>query len=127
MSAPTTDNKVAGTVNKIIKAGENAAVDSVEALIVADVPALGFPVLKQLWQALFGWIAAYFVKIAETGVTFVVIDLQVGHEESKMSAALAALVAAEKTGNADEIKKAIAVYAEAQSALVHSDGSSTAV
>jgi hypothetical protein len=122
MTTPTTTNSAATLSGKIISALANVGVQSVEALIIADVPALGFPVIKQIWEAAFGWVASYFVKAAQNGATFAVIDVQVGAEETAMSAALAAVVAAEKTGDAAKIKAAIQAYANAQSALVHDDG-----
>lgn len=126
MSAPTTTNATATTVDAGIKAAGSGIVGVAEGMIIAAQPWLGWPGIKQIWEALFSWIASYFEKAAATGATFVVIDVQVGSEETKMSAALAALVAAEKSGNADAIKTAIQVYANTQSTLVHDDGSSTA-
>lgn len=123
---PTTDNKTANLADRIIKSLSNAGVATVETMIIADVPFLGWPVIKPLWEIPFGWVASYFTKAAENGATFAVIDLQVDHEESNLSAALKALIEAEKSGDAEAIKKAIQAYANAQSALVHSDGSSHA-
>lgn len=123
---PQTTNSTATEVNSIVSALGNAGVQAVEALIIADVPVLGFPGLKQLWELLLGWVAGYFIKAAENGATFAIIDLQIAGEESGMSKALAALVAAEKTGDAAQIQAAIKVYANAQSALVHDDGSAPA-
>ncbi len=123
---PTTTNGTATAANNAIGAAGNAIVTVVEAMIITDQPWLGTIGVKQLWQALFGWIAGYFVKAAQNGATFAIIDVQVGNEESGISAALAALVAAEKTGNASAIQAAVQVYANCQSALVHDDGSSVA-
>lgn len=120
------ENKTATTINTGIRVTGNAIVTLVENMIVADVPALGLPIIKQLWQALFTWVAGYFIKAAENGATFEVIDVQVEHEETIISEALAAVVAAEKSGDANALKKAIKDYADAQTALVHDDGSSTA-
>ncbi len=121
---PTTINKTANAVDSAIQSAETGIIGVVETMIIADVPALGFPIIKQLWEALFNWIAGYFTKAAMDGATFLVIDHQVDKEQSALSKALAALTAAQKTGNADEIKKAIQAYADCHSSLVHSDGSS---
>lgn len=123
---PTTTNNTAQEANKLVSALSNAGVQAVEALIITDVPWLGWPVVKQFWEIPFAWVAGYFTKAAQNGVTFAIIDVQVGSEETGMSAALAAVVAAEKTGDAAKIKAAIQAYANAQSALIHDDGSSPA-
>jgi hypothetical protein len=59
--------------------------------------------------------------------TFVVIDLQVSAEQAGISQALQNLMLAEKGGNSSAIQAAIQAYANAQSALVHDDGSSPAI
>lgn len=123
---PTNVNGTATTVNKIISAMDNAGVQVVEAMIIADVPFLGWPGIKQIWEGFFAWIASYFIKAEENGATFAVIDIQVGSEESGISKALAAVIAAEKSGDKDAIAKAIQDYQSAQSALVHNDGSAPA-
>ena len=96
-------------------------------MILSDVPWLGFPGLKQIWEALFGWIAGYFIKAAENGAAFVIMDLQIDNEKSRISTALAAIVVAEKSGDKNAIQTAIRNYAAAQSALVHDDGSAPAI
>ena len=123
MSNPSTTNSTATVVDGVIGSVGGTIVTVVEGMIIADVPALGFPVLKQIWEALFNWIASYFILAAKEGATFFVIDVQVDQEESSMTDALKALIAAEKTGDKDAIQKAIAAYAKAHSALVHDDGS----
>ena len=123
---PTATNTTATDINTIVKVAGGTIVSVAETMIIADVPFLGFPVVKQLWEIVFEWIASYFIKAAENGATFTVIDLQVSSEESGISNALAALVAAEKSGDPNAIKTAIQNYANAQSSLVHSDGSAPA-
>lgn len=122
---PTTENRTANEVSTLMSSLENAGVVTVENLIIADVPWLGAPVIKQIWQALFAWIAGYFLKAAQDGATFVVIDAQISSEEFYLSEALAKLMMAEKTGDPNAIQIAIKNYADAQSELVHSDGSSS--
>jgi len=119
-------NPTANTINDIISATETGIVAVVASMIVADVPWLATPILRTLLVDLLNWVCGYFAKAAENGATFVVIDLQVASEESGISSALAALIAAEKTGNQDAISQAIQVYANAQSALVADNGSSPA-
>lgn len=122
---PTTENSAAGIANTVIKVGETGIVAVAESLAITAVPWLGLPVIKQLWEGIFNFIADKFEKAAATGATFLVIDVQVGNEETQMSKELAAVIAAEKSGDANAIKIAIANYANAQSALVHDDGSHT--
>jgi hypothetical protein len=120
---PTTENKTAGFIANAIKSLGNSGVKIVEALIIADLPWLGWPGIKQVWQLLLGFVASYFIVAAQNGATFEVIDTQVGGELDALSVALRALIAAQKTGDPVAIKKAIQDYADAHSALVHSDGS----
>lgn len=125
MSDPVTDNKTASAVNSGIDFAGGTIVSAVEGLIIADVPALSLPIIKQLWEALFGWVAGYFIKAAKTGATFAIIDSQINGEVTTLSKALAAIAAAQKTGDEDALKKAIQDYANAHSALAHSDGSAS--
>lgn len=124
-TTPTTNNTDANAVNAIIGGLGGTIVSVVEDAIITDAPFLGFPLVKPIWEALFSWIASYFIKAAENGATFAVIDHQVGVEESAVSKALLNLILAEKGGDPSAIKSAIQAYADAQSALIHSDGSAT--
>lgn len=120
---PTTENATAGRIANILKSLGNSGVQAVEALIIADVPWLGWPGIKQAWEFVLGWVAGYFITAAQNGATFAVIDTQVGGELDALTIALRALIAAQKTGDPIAIKKAIQDYADAHSALIHSDGS----
>ena len=126
MDQPTTTNQTANNLNTAILKVSGTLCTMVETAIIADVPFLGAPVVKQLWETLFNFIASYFIKYSENGVTFAVIDVQTDQEQSNMSDALKNLLAAEKSGDQNAIQNAIAAYAVAQSALVHDDGSATA-
>lgn len=126
MSDPTTTNKIADIVNRAIRTLGDTSVQTVQNLIIADIPELGLPFVKQLWEIPFGLIASYFIKFAENGGTFVVIDMQTGAEKIGISKALAEIIAAEKSGDKNAIAKAIVDYQKAQSALVHDDGSAPA-
>jgi len=123
MSSPTTTNESANLANKtIVNVGNNIVSVAKKALLV-EFPILGAPIIKQVWEALFDFIAGYIERAAETGATFAVIDTQIKQEKSNLSVALKNLMDAERSGDKDAIKKAIQAYADAQSALVHSDGS----
>lgn len=122
-TTPTTENKTAGTVNKIIGAASGGIVELAEALAIAQCSWLGWPGVKQIWEAIFQFIAGKFTAAFQIGATFKIIDGQVDGELKNVSKELLAIAAAEKSGNADAIKKAIQEYANANSALIHSDGS----
>jgi len=124
---PTTVNPIASAVNSGIAAAVKAGETQVEALILADAPWAGLPVIKQLLEALIGYIGGKFSEVLQGVGTFTVIDVQVGHEKSAISQALADLVAAEKSGDQNAIQLAIQAYANAQSALVGDDGSAPPV
>jgi hypothetical protein len=125
MTNPPTTNQTAATIDSIVKGAGGTLVNVAEALCIAEAPFLGLPVIKQFWELGFQWVASKFILAAETGATFAVIDVQVSKEETNVSAALAAVIAAEKSGNPDAIKSAIQAYANSQSALASYDGSST--
>lgn len=125
MTTPTTDNQTASIIDSIISGAENGLVKMVEGMAIADVPWLGLPIIKQIWEALLCWIAGYFSKAAQTLATFTVIDAQVSNEQTGLSQALQNLINAEKSGNAAAIQIAIQAYANAQSALANDNGSAT--
>ena len=116
-------NKTATLVNKIIAGAETGIVNVAESLAIADCPWLGWPGVKQIWEAAFSFVADKFTRAAQTGATFIVIDHQVDGEEKGLSAALIELKNAELSGDAVRIKKTIQDYANANSALDNSDGS----
>ena len=122
---PTTTNNTANTVNNVISVASDVVVATVEALIITEVPFLGMPVIKQIFDGVFHFIAGYFVRAAQMGATFAVIDIQTAVEENALTKALAEIQAAEKSGDKDALQKALQDYQKAQSALINSDGSST--
>lgn len=122
-STPETTNSTASKVSTIISTTGNVIVNVVEGMIIADQPWLGTPGIKQIWEALFNYIASYFIKAAQQGATFAIIDSQVSKEKMAISEAMAALIVAEQSGDLNAIKNAIQNYANANSALLHDDGS----
>lgn len=123
MTTPDTTNKTASRVNQWLAALENAGMVAVMALMIADMPWLKWPIIYQFFKLGMGWVGSYVLKASQTGATFFVIDTQVAGEKNALSQALANLIAAEKSGDHDAIKKAIQAYADANSALTHYDGS----
>jgi hypothetical protein len=122
-SQPQTVNQTAQTIGEVIAGVDSAIVEVAEDLAIAQYPWLGYPILKQIWQALFGYFSGLFTLAAQTGATFAVIDYQIGDEEDEISKELAAIAAAEKAQDPVALKAAIKAYADANSALLHSDGS----
>ena len=122
-SQPETTNEPATIINTTLSGAGKIVVGVVENMIVADVPWLGLPGIKQIWEGLLSWICGYVEKATQEGATFAVIDVQVSSEQSALSKALANLVAAQKSGDKDAIRSAILVYQQANSALIHDDGS----
>jgi hypothetical protein len=122
VSTPLPNDPTTAKLDGAISTTVNSGVTAVETLALTLKPWLGWPVVKQIWEGIFQWIAGLFVQVAETGETFAVIDNQTGTEVTGMSTALANLLAAEKSGDQNAINAAIQAYATANSALVRSDG-----
>jgi hypothetical protein len=120
---PAPVNQTAGIVNKVIVGAETGLVDLAESMAIAADPWLGLPGIKQIWEALFQYFANLFTRASQTGATFLIIDSQVSSEQRTLSTALIALQAAELSGDATRIQKAIQNYANANSAEIRDDGS----
>jgi hypothetical protein len=123
MSAPTTKNSTATEAQNIIATVNGIIESAAQAAIIAYIPALGLPVVKQITEAIENAVANEITKLEQTGVLFLVVDIQVASEEGDLSDQIAAVKAAEGTGNALLIQTAIAHFAASQSSLVHDDGS----
>lgn len=105
----------------------NAAASAAEKALETSYPWLAFPVVKQIFEFGFSFVAGKISDALQNEATFQVIDTQVGSEETGISQALANLIAAEKTGNAQAIQAAITAYQQAQSALINDNGSASAI
>ena len=123
MSDPTTTNSTVNEVNTVIKGIENICVPLIENLIIAQVPALGLPIVKQITEGIEQILANYLTKWAEEQADFIIIDGQTASEQSNLSAALKALIAAEQSKDQNAITQALSAYQAAQASLVSSDGS----
>jgi hypothetical protein len=129
--APTTTNPAASAaddvINNVIQAGVRAADDAIESAIVAAVPALALPVVHQMVDVIVETVAGVvgnaISKQAQLVGTFIIIDAQVSGEQTALSNALKNLILAEQGGDPHAIQVAIQAYADAQSALLHDDGS----
>lgn len=109
------------TADALISGANSAGVKFIEALIIADFPWMGFPLIRLFLGWGLAFVAGYVTKAEETEVSFLVIDSQTSSEETALSAALKALAVAQKAGNSNEVQKAIQAYADAQSALIKKD------
>jgi hypothetical protein len=123
---PTPENKTASIVNSVIKAGNCGIKNVTEALLIAKFPFLGIIGIRQVFGFIMSYIFGTASEAEQNGATFAIIDSQVAGQQSDFKDARAALIAAKKSGNPDEIKKAIKAYADAHSAAVHYDGESHA-
>lgn len=125
MTDPTTTNTTAQTVNTIVARANSSAVQILQGLITADVPWLGWPVIKQIFSFFLSWLDGYISIAEQKGATTVVITAQTDAEETNFNVALAALKAAQATGDANAITAAQNNYTAAALALANSDGSSS--
>jgi hypothetical protein len=125
MGDPTATNKIATEVDGAIKNANSAGVTFVESLIIADYPPLAFPPLKLILGWVLGFLDGYISKAEQAGVSFKIYQAQAGAELTQLQKAEADLVQAEQHQNPADAQKAIQEVADAQSALVHSDGSAT--
>lgn len=120
---PAPINQTATEIDKIIQTMENVLVPIAQKAIETAVPTLDIIVIKQITEAIEQGLANYITKYAQLGATFIVIDLQKDSEVSAASGPLAAVIAAEKSGDPNALAQAIAAFQKAQSALVKDDGS----
>lgn len=125
-TTPLPANQTATTINTIIADANSAGVKVIEALIIADEPWMGDPLIRTLLGDLLGWLDGYISQAEQNGATFGVIQAQVNSENSAVNSAVAEVIAAEKSGIPASIQKAIQDYANANSALGHFDGTAPA-
>lgn len=127
MADPTTDNQVAGVINDILKnVIEGAGVPVIEATMIADMPWLALPVVRQIFEYLLSKVAGYFYIEAAHAATKIVIDVQVNMEESAVINTFQTLQMAIASGDQDAIKKASDDLDGVYASLGHSDGSAPA-
>lgn len=124
-AVPTTSNTLAGIVNGAIKAGLDGGTTTIEAVIIADVPWLGLPVVKQILEYFLGFVEKYFYTGAANAATKLVIDMQVDSEISATNAAFANVQAALASGDTSAIQKASTDLDAAFASIIHYDGSSS--
>lgn len=125
-----TASAVNTVVNDVVQGSVQLAEHSLETLIETQVPIFALPVIKQVEEFTIDEIVGFVGNKISIGLqqvgTYIVIDTQVNSEKKGVSKALADLMMAEKSGDPQRITDAIKAYADAQSALIHDDGSAPA-
>ena len=123
VSTPTGTNAAAGVGNQVVSGVVNVGVTVAETLLFADYPFLAVPVIKPLVQLAINFVSGYVIKGLSQFVTFAIIDVQVGTEETAYGKALAALKTAQTSGDTIAIYTALGNFQAAVQNLSHSDGS----
>lgn len=118
---PTTD-ATASFANKTVGQLLNALVPVAEAAIIAAVPWLGVPGLKQIWEMLFNYIVGQLSGALGTQASFIVMDVQEYFTLKSVSSALTQLKAAQATGDVNAIAQANAAADAAAAGLLHYGG-----
>lgn len=121
---PTPVNEPAVIVNGIIQfAIYDVAVNALQVAAIAELPWLGWPVIKQLFGLLLNTIAGYIYKYLAQAATFEIIDLQTEAEQSAYAAAVGKLQTAISTGDQDATTQGIDEFKKSLGSLIHFDGS----
>lgn len=107
-------------LNAVIK---YAIEPELEAYIIAQVPALGLPVLKQIMEGLLEALIEREAAILQTFLDFAIIDHQVSQEHQAVVDALKAWQAAHASGDPNVVKKSESDLVDAFGHLIHYDGS----
>lgn len=127
MSTPSTTNQAATVVNNILQnIIEGSGVSVVEAAILIDVPWLGLPIIKQVFEYFLNFVASYIYVDAANTATKIVIDIQVNAEESVVISNFQELQQAIASGDQNAISKASSDLDSAYGSIIHSDGSAPA-
>lgn len=134
-TSPPPANPTATSVNTVIddavKAAETLAETTAETALDSAAPFFAVPVVKEVSDETIKLVIEKLGSELSTNLqvagTFIIIDTQVSTEQLKLSQSLLALLVAEKSGDQNAIKQAIQNYADANSALIHDDGSSRPV
>lgn len=123
MSDPTTTNTLASIVNQAIKTAMNEGESAAESAIIADVPWLGLPGIKQLLELGLNFVEGYLYADAAATATKIVIDLQIDTEVTDTQTAFTIAQTAIQSGDQSAIDQASKNLDAAFSGLIHSDGS----
>ena len=120
---PLPTNPTTQVVNTVIDTVWQAAVTAAEAALIAAVPEMGVPVVKQVSQEVIQLVAQAIYKQFALWVSFEIIDFQDSAELTSEQKALVALKAAQKSGVG--LSAALAAFNAAVESLTHINGVGT--
>lgn len=124
MSDSATTNHTATIANDVLHAIIfDVAVKAAEGEIIAAAPVMGFPVVKQIQEAVVNFVADKIYEKLALGATFAIIDAQTSQEAAAANDSAIKLKTAIQGGNQDAIDQAKQVFANSFGKLVHYDGS----
>jgi len=119
---PTTD-QAASVADSAVTLAVNSAETAAETAIIAADPVMATPVLEQLWEAILKFLFGYLGGFLAKGAGFVVVDVQEYFALRKAASALAALQAAQQSGDQNAITQASAGMDAAVAPVLHYIGS----
>lgn len=123
---PTTVNQPAQTADQIIHAAIfGFAMVAAENDLIAQLPFLGFPVVKTIFFGAMNWFGNYIYLALAKVATFNLIDLQTGAERQAYAKAEGALRKAELSGDKNALTQATIDFKKALASVVHYDGSAS--
>lgn len=123
---PTTVNQPAKTADQIISAVVfDAGVPIAEAAIIAAVPWLGLPIIKNILELLLKTVAGYFYRATSTYSTLQIIAFETNSEKGAYAAAEKNLRLAHVSGDPVALQKATDDFKKTFRSLVHYDGSNS--
>ena len=99
------------------------AVNAALADIIATLPILGVPGVKQILGLIVNYIAGKIYDVLSTTAAFAIIDAQTGKEADAVNASIWNLKNALLTGKEDQIEKSKSDFRISFAALIHTDGS----
>lgn len=126
MSDPTTDNKLADVVSRVLKELiEGEGKDAIEATLLQTYPFLGLPFIKQVFEMVLNEAVQQIYINAARVSTSIIIDVQVNQESSGVLNSFQNLQMAIASGDKNAIAMASADLSVSYGNLIHSDGWST--
>lgn len=126
MADLNTTNQAATIGDKVIHALIfDVAVKAAEAEIVAAVPIMGAPFLKQIDEQVLGFVAQKIYEKISLCATFTIIDAQTSAEAAAANAAANELKAELQKGTPSEIAQATEAFKSSFGKLARFDGSAS--
>jgi hypothetical protein len=120
-------NQAVKTADSIIHSAiYDVAVSAAESAVIAEVPFLGLPVVKQIFGAALNYFAGIVYTYLAQAATIQIITLQTDAEKNAYAKAELELRTAHLTGNQDAINKATDDFKKALTNIVHFDGATSA-